>query len=217
MGPVPSTHGPERYFSDIYVCSYTPTLSALIESRTPLAPRPDPLHSLLLVGQPDASLPGVWAEMEVVQGLPISVTTLSSEHATRPAVAEGLRSHHLVHFACYATLELGKPLEAEIKLHGEDRLTLLDIVNSRPQLAEFAFLSYHGFGSVVGTMWDMVDTDGSDISEAFYRYLLARCGKSRGVPLGERSARALRDAVQVLRRKRGITLERWVNWVQYGA
>ncbi|KAH9014271.1 CHAT domain-containing protein, partial [Lactarius pseudohatsudake] len=241
MGPIPSTRGPERYFSDIYVCSYTPTLRALIESRTPLAPRPANLQrSLLLVGQPDASLPGVWKEMEVVQGLPIPVTTLSSAHATRQTVAEGVQSHHLVHFACYATLEFGKPLEADIKLHGEDRLTLLDIANSRLPSAEFAFLSachsaeptdgydpteglniaaamqYHGFGSVVGTMWDMVDTDGREISESFYRYLLACGGEIHDVPLGERSARALRDAVQVMRRK-GYDLERWVNWVHYGA
>ena len=120
MGPVTSTHGPKRCFSDIYICSYTPTLSALIESRTARAPRPNPQPSLLLVGQPDASLPVVWAEMEAVQGLSIPVTTLSSTHATRLAVAEGLQCHDLVHFACHASLELGKPLEAEIKLHGED-------------------------------------------------------------------------------------------------
>ncbi|KAH9172777.1 hypothetical protein EDB89DRAFT_861087 [Lactarius sanguifluus] len=125
--------------------------------------------------------------MEVIQDLPITVTTLSSAHAIRPAVAEGHQNHHLVHFACHATLELGKPLEADIKLHGEDRLTLLDVTNSRLPPAEFAFLSachtaepkdgddpterlniaaamqYHGFGSVVGTMWEMVDTDGRDI------------------------------------------------------
>ncbi|KAH9003586.1 hypothetical protein EDB86DRAFT_2893443 [Lactarius hatsudake] len=141
LSPVPSTHDPERYFSDIYVCSYTPTLRAFIESRTPLAPRPANLQRSLLVGQPDASLPGVWKEMEVVQGLPIPVTTLSPAHATRQAVAEGLQSHHLIHFACYATLEFGKPLEADIKLHGEDRLTLLDIARSRLPSAEFAFLS----------------------------------------------------------------------------
>ncbi|KAH9057174.1 CHAT domain-containing protein [Lactarius vividus] len=242
MGPIPSARGPERYFSDIYVCSYTPTLSALIESRAPLASRPVNLQrSLLLVGQPDASLPGIWTEMEVVRGLPIPVTTLSSAHATRQAVAENLQSHHLVHFACHATLEFEKPLEADIKLHGEDRLTLHDIANSRLPPAEFAFLSachtaeltdghdpteglniaaamqYHGFGSVVGTMWDMVDNDGGDISEPFYRYLLACGGESHDVPLGERSARALRDAVQVMRRKKGMTLERWVNWVHYGA
>lgn len=80
-----------------------------------------------------------------------------------------------------------------------------------------AAMQYHGFGSVVGTTWHMVDTDGRDISESFYRHLLAHGGESHDIPLGERSSRALRDAVQVLRRKKGMTLERWVNWVHYGA
>ncbi|KAN0136709.1 hypothetical protein V8E53_005479 [Lactarius tabidus] len=112
---------------------------------------------------------------------------------------------------------------------------LNDIATSRLPPASFGFLSawhtdmstyeglniaaamqYHGFGSVVGTMWKMVDIDGKDISESFYRYLLARSGESSNVLLGERSARALRNAVQVLRRKKGMTLERWVNWVHYG-
>jgi hypothetical protein len=33
MGPVPSDGGVVRYFSDLYISSYTPTLSALITSR----------------------------------------------------------------------------------------------------------------------------------------------------------------------------------------
>jgi hypothetical protein len=33
----------------------------------------------------------------------------------------------------------------------------------------------------------------------------------------ERSARALQDATRKLRRKEGMTLERWVNFVHYGA
>ncbi|KAH9030431.1 CHAT domain-containing protein [Lactarius pseudohatsudake] len=200
----------------------SPVLSASLETTG---------HLPLLYGQ----------RWEVVQGPPIPVTTLSSAHATRQPVAEGgVQSHHLIHFACYATLEFGKPLEADIKLHREDRLTLLDIADSRLPSAEFAFLSachtaeptdgddpteglniaaamqYRGFGSVVGTMWGMVDTDGREISESFYWYLLARGGESHDVPLGERSAWALRDAVQVMRRK-GYDLERWLNWVHYGA
>jgi hypothetical protein len=33
MGPIPSDDGELRYFLDLYICSYTPTLSALIQSR----------------------------------------------------------------------------------------------------------------------------------------------------------------------------------------
>ena len=41
--------------------------------------------------------------------------------------------------------------------------------------------------------------------------------KWKGVPYYERTAEALRDAVQVLRRKNNVTTERWVNFVHYGA
>jgi CHAT domain-containing protein len=83
----------------------------------------------------------------------------------------------------------GKPFEASFKLHRGSRLTLLEIVRSRLHVpdAEFAFLScchtaeiteesiddealhltatmqYSGFRRVVGTMWEMVDTDGRDL------------------------------------------------------
>jgi hypothetical protein len=34
MGPIPSDDGELRYFLDLYICSYTPSLSALIQSRS---------------------------------------------------------------------------------------------------------------------------------------------------------------------------------------
>ena len=35
MGPIPSDTGPPRYFLDLYIPSYTPSLSALLASRNP--------------------------------------------------------------------------------------------------------------------------------------------------------------------------------------
>ncbi|KAH8992738.1 CHAT domain-containing protein [Lactarius akahatsu] len=241
MGPIPSSDIPDRYFSDLYIPSYTPSLSALIESRkakTQILDKP----SLLLVAQPDDFLPGVWGEIKVVRSLEARVTVadLVSSAATPSSVIESLRGSHFAHFACHGVLETGKPFEASFKLHGDSRLTLLDIVRSRLLDAEFAFLScchaaeitedsiadealhltaamqYCGFRSVVGTMWEMADTDGPDLARSFYKSLLFS-NEDAGVPYYERSARALRDATQKLRRKRGITLERWVNFVHYGA
>jgi hypothetical protein len=62
----------------------------------------------------------------------------------------------------------------------------------------------------------MVDRDGQDLAKSFYKLpvLLAKRPVCRTMSdLQE----ALRDAIQKLRRKRGITLERWVNYVHYGA
>lgn len=61
----------------------------------------------------------------------------------------------------------------------------------------------------------MADVDGEDLAKSFYKSMFA--GKDTGVPYYERSAEALRDATQKLRGKRGMSLERWVNYVHYGA
>ncbi|KAH9005397.1 CHAT domain-containing protein [Lactarius hatsudake] len=240
MGPIPSNDTSERYFSDLYIPSYTPSLSALIESRK-ASPQILEKPSLLLVAQPDDSLPGVKGEIKVIRKLEewVTATELVSSEATPASVIKGLRGCRLAHFACHGVLETGKPFEASFKLHGGSRLTLLDIVRSQLPDAEFVFLScchaaeiteesiadealhltaamqYCGFRSVVGTMWEMADTGGRDLAKSFYKSLLS--SEEAGVPYYERSARALRDATQKLRGKRGISLERWVNFVHYGA
>ncbi|KAF8268585.1 CHAT domain-containing protein [Lactarius quietus] len=240
MGPIPSGDGREQYFSDLYIPSYTPSLSALIESRRETLQMPGK-PSLLLVAQPDDSLPGVKGEIKVIRKLEerATVIRLVSGEATPTSVVECLQGSRLAHFACHGVLEAGKPFDASFKLHGGSRLTLLEIVRSRLPDAEFAFLScchaaeitkdsvadealhltaamqYCGFRSVVGTMWEMADTDGKDLSKSFYKSLFS--SQETGTPYYERSARALRDATQKLRGKRGISLERWVNFVHYGA
>ncbi|KAH9053737.1 CHAT domain-containing protein [Lactarius vividus] len=243
MGPVPSDDGDERYFSDFYICSYTTTLSALIESREPSSRVPD-RPPILLVAEfdvPDSgeSLSEVCEDVEVVQALDTPVTSLISKGATPATVLEGLQSHRFVHFVCHGTLKTGEPFNAGFELHGKQRLTLLDVARSRLPAAEFAFLSachtaeiteesvadeglhlvaavqYCGFRSVVGTMWAMANADGRELTKYFYKSMLS--GKKTEVPYYERSAKALRDAAKKLRRKRGITLERWVNFVHYGA
>jgi CHAT domain-containing protein len=238
MGPIPSDDRAKRYFLDLYIPSYTPTLSSLIESQkggvetfeTP---------SILLVGQPDKSMPEAFKEVQVVQAIGPRVTSLISAKATPGTVLERLRDHRFTHFVCHGVLEPGKPFEASFELYQGVRLTLLDIVRSRLPEAEFAFLSachtaeltdesladegLHlaaamqscGFRSAVGTMWAMADTDGRDLAGNFYKSVFS--GRWEGVPHYARTAKALRDAVKKVRRKRGVNLERWVNFVHYGA
>jgi len=239
MGPIPSNDREKRYFSDLYIPSYTPTLSALIESRDPSTQLQSSTRpSLLLVAQPERSLPGVKGEIKIIQRLDIKVESLILRDATTSTVLEGLRRHELVHFACHGNLEIGKPFDASFKLYGDDHLKLLDIVHSRLPTAQFAFLSachtaeitedsiadeglhltaalqYCGFRSVVGTMWAMADTDGRDVARCVYRSMLSG---NHEEPCYLRSAEALRDAVRELRITKDVRLERWVNFVHYGA
>jgi len=238
MGPIRSEGPIKFYFSDLYIPSYTPTLGALIESRKPWA-RPLDQPSMLLVIQPDAKMPKALQEMRVIQSVGMSTVTLLWETATPSAVLEHLKDYPFVHISSHGNLETGKPFDAFFKLYEGSRLTLLDIVRSRLPTGEFAFLSachtaelttesiadeglhlagavqYCGFRSVVGTMWEMADVDGPDLAGNFYRSVFSN--RWGWMPHHERTAEALRDAVKVLRRKRNMTLERWVNFVHYGA
>ena len=241
MGPIPSDDGERLYFLDLYICSYTPSLSALIQSRSrDSISRSSDRPSVLLVAQTDPTLPTVGGEIQVVRALDTEVTSLLSGAATRAAVLDAFQHHQFVHFACHGTLEANKPFEAGFELHRDECLTLLEIVRADLPIAEFAFLSachtaevtegsimdeglhlaaavqYSGFRSVVGTMWAMVDEDGRDLAENFYKALFSNSRRDQGIR-HERSAKALRFAVKKLRKKRRITLERWVNFVHYGA
>ncbi|KAI9509763.1 CHAT domain-containing protein [Russula earlei] len=235
--PIPSGDGAKRYFFDIYIPSYTPSLSALIESRKP-SEKSFEKPSILLVAQPDQSLLSAIPEIWEVNRLDAHVTTLMSSKATPSGVLESLQDHRFSHFACHGNLEYGKPFEASFQLHNGKRLTLLDLIRSPLPTAEFAFLSachtaeltegsiadealhltaamqYCGFRSVVGTMWGMADDDGPELVKHFYKSMFS--SKQEGTPYYERSARALRDAVRRLRKNR-VSLERWVNFVHYGA
>ncbi len=251
MGPISSDDGDDdRYFLDLYIPSYTPTLSALIpeSDRRQQGSPTSVLPSLLLVAHfdvpsPDVSLSDVCEDVKIVQALNtrLPVKSLISEGATTTSALDGLRDHQFVHFVCHGTLEASKPFDAGFELHGNERLTLLDIVRSRLPAAEFAFLSachtaeltdgssadeglhlaaavqYCGFRSVVGTMWAMANEDGPDLAKHFYKSMFPRREQGEPVPYYKRSAGALRDAVKQLRKKRGITLERWVNFVHYGS
>jgi len=240
MGPIPSDTGSSRYFLDLYIPSYTPSLSALIESRKP-SPHAISISkpSILLVAQPDERMPKAFKEMKAVQSVDTQVTTLFSARAKPAAVLTNLRDHRFAHIVCHGILEPGKPFEASFKLHGRKRLQLRDIVRSQLPDAEFAFLSachtaelteesiadevihlaaamqFCGFRSVVGTMWAMADIDGRDLARSFYELVFSE--ETKGGHYYERTAEALRDAVKKLRGKGGISLERWVNFVHYGA
>ena len=238
MGPIPSDGNSQRYFLDLYISSYIPSLEALIVSRkasSQVINKP----SILLVAQPDENMPKALKEMRVVQVAGTNVTTLFSSKATPAAVLASLRDHSFAHIVSHGKLEPGKPFEASFKLHRGKRLRLLDIARSQLPNAEFAFLSachtaeltdesiadevlhlaaatqFCGFRSVVGTMWAMADTDGRDLARWFYESVFS-CG-TQGERFYERTAVSLRDAVLKLRRKGGISLERWVNFVHYGA
>jgi CHAT domain-containing protein len=236
MGPVSSKDGREQYFSDLYICSYTPSLYALIATAT-ATPISDPGSTLLFVGRLTASPLSTW-DMKVIRSFGVRATRLVFGNATRDAVINGLQEHGLVHFAYGSHRERGKPFDTALELDGGDRLALLDLVCARVPAAKLVVLAanataglvdgtdfveglslaaamqYYGFGSVVGTMWDFGDGGAEDLSLGFYNQIVSG-GAGDTTSLAERSAKALQYTVQKLREK-GVMLQRWVNWVHYG-
>ena len=238
MGPIRSDGHTKLYFLDLYIPSYTPTLFALIESHKPTI-QPLDMPSILLVVQPDAQMPSSLREMHIIRTVCPLVETLFRKRATPISTLERLKYHQFVHISSHGIIEIGKPFDAFFELYEGTRLTLLDIIRSRLPIAEFAFLSachtaeiteesianeglhlaaavqYSGFRSVVGTMWVMADIDGPVLAGSFYQSVFS--DRWQGKPYYKRTAEALRDAVSDLRRKKNMTLERWVNFVHYGA
>ena len=212
MGPIPSNDGKLRYFLDLYISSYTPSLSALIRFRNrDSGSRSSDRPSLLLVAQPDPSIPTVGGEIQVVHALDTEVTSHLSEAATSAVVLDGFHHRRFVHFACHGTLEVNKPFEAGFELHRDERLMLLEIVRADLPTAEFAFLSACHTAEVTQA------NECLHLAENFYKALFSNSRREQEIPYHERSAKALRFAVKKLRKKRRITHERWVNFVHYGA
>ena len=235
MGPIPSDNGDLRYFSDVYVSSYTPTLSALIASREHNTQASSPIA--LLVAQPSPSPPGAWPHAEAIHDL-VPVTSLSAGDTTPDTVLDGLQRHQ---FACVAhrvELKPGNPFAAAVRFPNGESFTLLDIVRSRYPDGQSALLSgsrtaeltkgsipdealhlaaamqFSGFRSVIGTMWGTDDEAWQSLAEAVCKLMFS--DKEGGEAYYERSARALQHAVQEMRRP-GLPLARWVKYVHHGA
>jgi hypothetical protein len=68
-----------------------------------------------------------------------------------------------------------------------------------------AAVQYCRFRSVVGTMWAMVDEDEQGLQNSFTWALFSDSRRDQGPPYHERSTKALRFAVEKLRKKRQIT------------
>ncbi|KDR68042.1 hypothetical protein GALMADRAFT_146776, partial [Galerina marginata CBS 339.88] len=226
----------EKNLPDIYISSYIPTLSSLIRARSnpiPQAVAP----KLVVVGQPGEDLPSIQEEIGIIQQLGDSVDIITGARANRKTVLRVLQHHSWAHFACHGHLgDKDKPFLASFQLHGGSRLTLLDLMGARLPNAELAFLAachsvasdlitpnetihlaaalqFCGFRSVVGTLWEMNDEDGPNLSKEFYRHMFRNGGKKADF---RDSAEALSLAIREMR-KNGVPLYRWIMFVHIGA
>jgi len=224
----------QKNLPDIYISSYTTTLSTLIRARS----NPSDLFVVpkLLVGQPGEALPNVEAEIDNLRQLGDLVDVLVGTEANHDKVLRGRQQHSWAHFSCHGHLgDITQPFRASFELHGGSSLTLLELIRATLPNAEPAFLSacrsaeggfitpdkrihlaaalqFCGFRSVVGTLWTM-DEDGPTISKEFYKHMFRKSANKANF---RDSAEALNVAIRAMRKNR-VPLERWILFVHIGA
>ncbi|KAG1747025.1 CHAT domain-containing protein [Suillus occidentalis] len=231
----------EPCLEDLYVCSYTPTLSALIRSRQITKGRVTPSFVAIGQGQPGAgkgkALLAVDSELELVHSLvPATAnhSTVSGDKATRTGALKALEDNSWVHLACHGKQHPTQPYDSHFVMRDE-HLTLLDIMERDIPHAEFAFLSachtavgdketpdevihlaaglqFSGFKSVVGTLWEVDDSVAKHVVEAFYKYMFHP--KEAGVMDCTRAAWALNCATHAVKTK--VPLEQRMVFIHIG-
>ncbi|KAG1809682.1 CHAT domain-containing protein [Suillus subaureus] len=232
----------EPCLEDLYVCSYTPTLSALVRSRQMMKKRISPSFVTIGQGQPgtgkDKALLAVDSELELVHKLvPATAnrSTISGDAATRAGALKALEENTWVHLACHGKQDLVQPYNSHFVMRDE-HLTLLDIMEKHVPHAEFAFLSachtavgdketpdevihlaaglqFSGFKSVIGTLWEVDDSVAKHVVKAFYENLFNGLEEG-GVMDCTKAAWALNRATHAVKTK--VPLEQRMVFIHIG-
>ena len=229
----------QQNLPDLYISSYTPTLTALIRAR-----RPDPSNSatdqkrFIAIGQAktpgESKLPSVGAVLDnvgqCVEGL-ATFTRIDWEESCTSRVVEELGKNEWVHLACCYLLDRKQPFESAFALH-DGYLTIQRIIGCDLKHAEFAYLStdhttvgdedspdeaihlasamqFAGFRSVIGTMWSVDDSAASKIALTFYKHMVYGSGRLDHT----RAAFALNETMKSV----DIPLDQRILYIHLGA
>ena len=228
--------GEVRNFPDLYISSYTPTLSSLISARAveDLATNP----SFLAIGVPDNTLRSAEEEIAKIRDYIPDVKVMIGKQVTRDLLLSALRQHSWAHFSCHGHWNTLQPFQSYFELFSKETVSVLELAKERLTHAEFVFLSacfaatpdlagapdevihlasamqFSGFRSVVGTLWELIDKDAPQLASDFYQNLVQE-GKEK---LNFKdTARALSSAVNMMRKKPNMTPNRWIQIIHIGA
>ncbi|KAG2150943.1 CHAT domain-containing protein [Suillus clintonianus] len=232
--------GPELCLEDIYICSYTPTISALIRARQTMKMHVSPSFVAIGQGQPGAGqgevLMNVDSELDLVCGLipsKVGATILRGDEATKLGALEALRHNTWVHIACNSDQEYEQPYNSRFAMRDKP-VTLLDIMENNAPKAEFAFLSschtaigdeqtpdevihlaagllFSGFKSVIGTLSVVDDDVAKEIVQAFYENMF-----TDGVMDCRKAASALNNAIRAVKVQQQVPLEQSIIFIHIG-
>lgn len=216
---------------DRAVVSYTPSLRALIESRS--WERSTAEGAMVHVAMPEtpgqSDLPHVGREKQLLTALfGEECTTLSGPAADRTTVRRELSRHRYAHFSCHAAAHSIRPASGGLLL--SDGLLAVGEIASDHRHRDFAFLSacktalgglllpdesmtmssalhYTGYRQVIGTLWSVRDAVAADVAEGVYRGM-----REGGVFHSDRAATALH---RVVRRLRDASPDRPSHWMPF--
>ena len=192
---------------DIYISSYTSTLTTLIRARRRYPSNSENQRKrFIAIGQAKAAgeseLLSVGAELnnisQRVDGL-ATFTRIDGEESCISRVVEELSKNEWVHLACHGLANRAQPFESAFALHN-GHFTIQRIIGCDLKNPEFAYLSachttvgdeespdeaihlasamqFAGFRSVIGTMWAVDDGETNEITSMFYKHMVDESGR----------------------------------------
>ncbi len=226
-------------FPGLYISSYTSTISGLLRAKAG-KPIPDSKHltpRLLFIGHTGGNLSNIEEELASIRCTKVLETkALLEKDAVKEVVLSDLAEYPWAHFSCHGCILPERPLDSYFQLENR-HLSVKDIIKGRLDHAEFAFLSacnsaaagdllpnesihlagalqFSGFRSVVGTMWEMYDSEGPEVTRDFYKKLMKLGG--RYTDTAEALHYAIRRCARRCAEKR-MGPERWAMFVHIGA
>ena len=196
----------QQNLSNLYISSYTSTLTALIRARRPGPPNSATQRKrFIAIGQTKAigtsEYPSVGTELTIVgqrlDGLAM-FTRIEGEDSCISRVADELGRNEWVHLACHGVPNRKQPFESAFALH-DGHFTIQHIIRCDLKNPEFAYLSschtvvgdeespdeaihlaaamqFAGFRSVIGTMWAVDDAEANEITSVFYEHMVDESG-----------------------------------------
>ena len=230
----------QKNLSDLYISSYTPTLTALIRARSPSSPDPTTPKHFIAIGQAAAGgtnkLPCVSIELANISRLIGDLAVfkrIEGPDSCISKVADELGKNDWVHFACHGLPNQERPFDSAFALH-DGHFTIQHIVQCNLPNPEFAYLSacettvgdeespdevihlasamqFAGFRSVVGTMWAVSDSGANKVTSAFYTHMVDELGRLDHT----RAAFALRETMRSVKAK--IPFDQQILYVHLGA
>ncbi|KAG8882784.1 hypothetical protein FRB97_007718 [Tulasnella sp. 331] len=228
---------------DMFISSYTRTLSTLIRART-LEPHSATRPSILAIGVPrpdgddgtDVPLEFVGEELDILMKRVPGTELLEDSAASHDAVVERLPTRPWVHIACHGHQDITRPFQSRFRLQDKP-LTLQEVISMKLPDAEFAFLSachtatgdrntpdeglhlaaamqFAGYRSVVGTLWAMDDVDGPDVADSFYKFLFHKKKDGKAGDYKE-AAKGVSRFTKMLRSRKDAREVPFERWVNF--